>query len=53
MTDQSRKELERRLEQARRMVAGATDRSTTERLTELVDELAGKLCEAKSKAASG
>jgi hypothetical protein len=45
MTEQDRKELERRLEQARRMGAAATDRATIERLTELIDELTGKLRE--------
>ena len=43
MPDQDRKETERRLDQARRMVAAAGDRATTERLTELIDELEGKL----------
>jgi hypothetical protein len=43
MADQDRKETERRLDQARRMVAATGDRATSERLTELIDELEGKL----------
>jgi hypothetical protein len=43
MPDQDRKETERRLDEARRMISGAADRATTERITELIDELEGKL----------
>jgi hypothetical protein len=43
MPDHDRKETERRLDQARRMAAAAGDRVTTERLTELINELEGKL----------
>jgi hypothetical protein len=43
MPDQARKETERRLDQARRMAAAIGDRATIERLTELIDELVGKL----------
>jgi hypothetical protein len=43
MPDQDRKETERRLDQARRMAAAIGDRATMERLTELIDELVGKL----------
>jgi hypothetical protein len=43
MPDQDRQETERRLDQARRMMSAAADRATTERITELIDELKGKL----------
>jgi hypothetical protein len=43
MPDQDRKETERRLDQARRMAAAIGDRATMERLTELIDEIVGKL----------
>jgi hypothetical protein len=43
MVDQNRKEIERRLDQARRMAAASPDRTTMERLTELIDELEGEL----------
>ena len=43
MPDHDRKETERRLDHARRMAAAAGDRVTTERLTELINELEGKL----------
>ena len=52
MPDQDRKEAERRLDQARRMVAAAGDRTTMERLTELIDELEGKLRADKEETAS-
>jgi DNA-binding ferritin-like protein len=38
-----REQLEKKLEQVRRMAAQASDRTTTERLTELIDELEGRL----------
>jgi hypothetical protein len=43
MADQDRREIERRLDQASRMAAATGDRATAERLTELIDELEGKL----------
>jgi CRP-like cAMP-binding protein len=43
MADQDRKEIERRLDQARRMAAATGDRATMERLTELIEELEGRL----------
>jgi hypothetical protein len=43
MPDRDRKETERRLDQARRMVTAAGDSATKEKLTELIDELEGKL----------
>jgi hypothetical protein len=43
MADQDRKEIERRLDQARRMGAATGDRATMERLTELIEELEGRL----------
>ena len=54
MADQDCKETERRLAQARRMICAAADRATTERITELIDELEGKLRSEKeeSRAAS-
>jgi hypothetical protein len=43
MTNPTRKEeLERRLEQSRRLSRGATDKTTHERLAELIDELEKK-----------
>ena len=40
MADPSRKaELERRLEQSRRLLKGAGDRTTSERIGKLIDEL--------------
>ena len=54
MADQDCKETERRLAQARRMICAAADRAKTERITELIDELEGKLRSEKeeSRAAS-
>jgi hypothetical protein len=52
MPDQDRKETERRLDQARQMAAAIGDRATMERLTELIDELIGKL-RTETEAASG
>jgi hypothetical protein len=49
MADLTPRELERRIEQARRLHATATDRTTTERLTQLIDELVGKLGEKKNE----
>ncbi len=42
-----RKELERRLEQAKRMAAGPSDPLTKERLKKLVEDLEGQLREPK------
>jgi len=49
MADQDCKETERRLAQARRMICAAADRATTERITELIDELEGKLRSERKK----
>jgi hypothetical protein len=40
-----RRELERKLSQARRLAAAAPDRATKERLSEMIDELEGRLRE--------
>ena len=44
-----REQLERKLAQTRRLAAQAPDRTTKERLAEVVDELEGKLMEHKSR----
>jgi hypothetical protein len=52
MPDQDRKETERRLDQARRMMSAAADRAAAERIIELIDELEGKVRSEKEENAS-
>jgi hypothetical protein len=47
MAEQSRRELERRLEQSRRLAHDVADRTTSERLVSLIRELELKLEQAK------
>jgi hypothetical protein len=49
MVDLTRRELERRIEQARRLQAAANDLTTTERLMQLIDDLSEKLRQKKKE----
>jgi hypothetical protein len=49
MVDLTRRELERRIEQARRLRATANDQTTSERLSQLIDDLSEKLRQKKKE----